>query len=84
MNSPIRVHRKGLGLTQGHLALLVGISPAMIAQWERGEHSPPVTRVKQMAELMGLDAAGLQAELSAHKAFVHRRVSRKLQSALVA
>ncbi len=67
MNSPIRVHRTDLGLTQGQLALLVGVSPAMVAQWERGEFSPPVARVEQMAGLMGLGETGFQAELSAHK-----------------
>ena len=84
MQSPIRVHRKGLNLTQGQLALLVGVSPAMVAQWERGEFPPPVTRVEQMAELMGLGEAGFQAELSAHKEYVRRGVARKLEAALVA
>ena len=82
MNSPIRVHRKGLGLTQGQLALLVGVSPATVAQWERGEFPAPVARVGQMAELMGLDGAGFQTELSAHKESVRRDVVRKLEGAL--
>ena len=84
MNSPIRVHRKGLGLTQGQLALLVGVSPATVAQWERGEFPPPVARTRQMAELMGLDGAGFQTELLAHKESVRRDVVRKLEGALVA
>ena len=82
MNSPIRVHRKGLGLTQGQLALLVGVTPASVAIWERGEYPPPVTRVEQMADLMGLGGAGFQAELSAHREYVHQGVTRKLEAAL--
>ena len=84
MQSPIRVHRKGLRLTQGQLALLVGVSPAQVAMWERAEFPPPVARIEQMAELMGLDGAGFQTELLAHKESVRRGVARKLEAALVA
>ena len=84
MQSPIRVHRKGLNLTQGQLALLLGVSPGMVAQWERAELSPPVARSKTMAKLMGLGEAGFQAELSAYRGQVRRGVAKRLSAALVA
>jgi hypothetical protein len=56
----------------------------MVAQWERGEFPPPVARVEQMAELMGLRETEFQAELLAHKEYVRRGVAKKLSAALVA
>ncbi len=84
MKNPIRTRRTGLGLTQGKLALTVGVSPGLVAQWERGDLMPPATRIKVLAELLGVDERRLSDGLSAFQNHQRREATKKLEDALVA
>lgn len=48
----IRSLRLAHGLTQHDTALLIGVSPTALGQWERGEAPPQVRRVKEFFERM--------------------------------
>ena len=84
MSNPIRTHRKNLGLTLAELALPLGVSPALVAHWERGEVLPPAARVRALAELLGVDERRLSDGLSAFQNHQRREATKKLEDALVA
>ncbi len=84
MSNPIRAHRKNLGLTMAELALSLGVSPALVAQWERGELLPPEARVRALAELLGLGEGLLLTELSVFRDRAREKAAKKLEDALVA
>ena len=83
MGNPIRVYRKRQGLSLPLLALPLGISHGVLAQWERGENLPPAARLKVLARLMGVGEAALLTQLSTYRNRVRRDVTEKLEAALV-
>lgn len=50
----IKQARKGLGLTQGHLAERLGVSPQAVSKWERGDNLPDVGLMPDLAEMLGV------------------------------
>lgn len=51
--------RQEKGLTQVALAEKLGISSQAISKWERGQAFPDVSRLDELAELLGVDMAYL-------------------------
>ena len=44
-------HRKAAGMTQEHAAELLGVATRTLQAWERGESTPPNTRVLAMCDI---------------------------------
>ena len=51
IGSFLRQSRKDKGLTQGHVAEILGVSAQAISKWERGENLPDVTYFPDLARL---------------------------------
>ncbi|MES2678840.1 MAG: pentapeptide repeat-containing protein [Bacteroidota bacterium] len=47
--------RKKINLSQAELAQQVSISPQAVGKWERGESTPDITTLNQLAEIFGVD-----------------------------
>ena len=51
-------HRRvALGMSTARLAEDIGVRPSEISRWERGDTTPPPTRIRAMARVLGLDQA---------------------------
>ena len=48
----VRKHR--LGLTQRELAALLDVDQVTVSRWERGEVTPRISSIRQLAEIAGL------------------------------
>ena len=48
----IKTMRMNAGLSQAAFAARIGVSPALVGQWERGECNPSVKRAKRLLEAM--------------------------------
>jgi len=59
----IREAREAIGLTQQQLGERIGLKPnsaqPVVAGWERGDRPIPRRRVKEVADLLGLDIKDL-------------------------
>jgi len=51
-NGGARVIREGVGLTASELAREVGVSPAAVSRWERGERIPRADVAERWADLL--------------------------------
>jgi transcriptional regulator with XRE-family HTH domain len=51
--------RKKRNLTQSKLAELLSISPQAISSWERGETMPDITKLSELADILGVSVDGL-------------------------
>ncbi len=58
----IRKARTDKGLSQGELANLVNASQQQIAAYEQGEHDMPMSRLFDIAALIGVTAGDLLAD----------------------
>jgi len=58
----IKVARAQQGLTQGQLAEALGIEPVTVSRIETGTHQPSISRLQQIAEVLGTSLAGLVAD----------------------
>lgn len=54
--------RESKGLSQSELAALVNASPAQIAHYERGEQEMPLSRLFDIASVLGVTAAEIFGE----------------------
>ena len=41
-------------MTQSELAMLLGVTPLTISNYERGERVPPLDKLKKMVEIFGV------------------------------
>ncbi|MCL2170426.1 MAG: helix-turn-helix domain-containing protein [Defluviitaleaceae bacterium] len=48
----IKERRKGLSMTQGHLAEGLGVSAQAVSKWERGENLPDVSLFPELAQML--------------------------------
>ena len=55
IGSLIRLRRKELGYTQGHIAAIMGISPRLVGEIERGRKTVGIQKVLDMATGLGID-----------------------------
>lgn len=60
----IAKYRKRAGLTQAGLSVLLGVSQASVAQWERGTREPSVAMLKRIAQVLGVTVDALISEES--------------------
>ena len=56
MGDRIRMHRARLHLSQTDLAKLIGISLTSMSAIERGDTDPRASRIKKLAEILGVSA----------------------------
>jgi transcriptional regulator with XRE-family HTH domain len=54
--------RTSKNLTQAALAKTVGVKQSALANWEAGDHSPPVTKIPDLARALGCEIVDLFAE----------------------
>ena len=47
------------GITRGYVAVMVGVTEAVVGRWINGLGSPSAPRAKQLAELLGVDVLDL-------------------------
>lgn len=47
----IRMHRQRLGLSQGSLGKLLGVSAVAVGKWERGISQPDIGTLSRMADI---------------------------------
>jgi len=59
----IRRYRLRHGLTQGHLATVIGVSQRTVSRWERGEDRPSIALQKHLRDLGWAPPAPLLASL---------------------
>ena len=52
LGANVKTRREALGLTQAHVANVVGVSRGSIANLERGQQDPPLSRVYALAEAL--------------------------------
>ena len=45
--------RNKIGLTQGELAVKIGVNQNTVSQWETGERVPRADKLIQLAEILG-------------------------------
>lgn len=55
----VRAHRKAAGLTQKELAEKLQTGQSTVAQWENGVRTPPIKRLFDIAEVLGVAPAVL-------------------------
>lgn len=48
----IRAARANLGMSQAQFAVHIGVSPALVGQWERGEGNPTMKNARKLAEVL--------------------------------
>ena len=61
--NPIRYYRKKKGLTQEDLANALGFRMATISSWELGKNKPHTEYIPNMAEVFGIPASELYAQV---------------------
>lgn len=61
----IRLARKNVGFTQKDLGERLGVSAAMIAQYENGSRSPKIETLHRLATALGVCVSDLTPDLSA-------------------
>jgi transcriptional regulator with XRE-family HTH domain len=47
----LKIHRKGMGLTQEDVALMLCVTPQSVSKWERGDTYPDITLLPALANL---------------------------------
>lgn len=52
MGCNIRKARKAVGIKQGELARLVGVTSGAVSQWEKGRTLPGAEKLKRIAEAL--------------------------------
>jgi transcriptional regulator with XRE-family HTH domain len=57
--SALRNARRHAGWTVNELAVVSGVSSSVLSSWERGGHQPTITRLRQVAEALGVEIADL-------------------------
>lgn len=60
----IRGKRSALGLTQQDIAVRLNITPGAYAKIERGETDPSISRIYEIADILGADPLQLITETS--------------------
>ena len=68
VSESLKSYRKAAGLTQQALAERLHTGQSTIAQWENGDRTPPVKRLLDIAEALGIAPSALldaQAEKEA-------------------
>jgi len=58
----IKVARAQQGLTQGQLAEALGVETVTVSRIETGAQQPSISRLQQIAEVLGTSLAGLVAD----------------------
>lgn len=58
----LRVALKGSGLSRAELASRLGVKASTIKSWVVGRRSPTVRRLLELADVLGIDVAGLFIE----------------------
>ena len=54
LGSRIAARRRVLGLTQGQVAVRMGVSPQAVSKWERGLACPDLVFLDDLAELLDI------------------------------
>ena len=54
LGSRIAERRRALGLTQGQVAVHMGVSPQAVSKWERGLACPDLVFLDDLAELLDI------------------------------
>ena len=54
LGSRIAARRRVLGLTQGQVAVHMGVSPQAVSKWERGRACPDLVFLDDLAELLNI------------------------------
>ena len=62
----IRELRESRGWTRLHLAVMLGVTPGTIYNWEKGRNEPKATQFKALAEAFGVPTESI--DLSAFQA----------------
>lgn len=62
MGAKLRQAREDKGLSQSELAILVNASQTQIAHYEKGEHEMPLSRLFDLAQVLGVSVADLYDE----------------------
>lgn len=57
--TPIRMSRIATGMTQGEFAKKLGVSQVTVCRWEMGYGFPKVSRLKEVADLLGVSVLDL-------------------------
>ena len=52
--SKIREARKALGISQGQLALMLGVTPGAVGQWEHGQTRPRAEKLLLISSILGV------------------------------
>ena len=65
LGSRIAERRRALGLTQGHVAVHMGVSPQAVSKWERGLACPDLVFFDDLAELLNVGVEELLVGVSA-------------------
>lgn len=52
LNNTLKVHRAKLGINQGELGQMAGVSRQTISSIERGEYNPSITLVLKLAKFL--------------------------------
>ena len=55
----LRARRRELGMTQLDLARVVGVTPAAISYWEKGEYHPSYKASSKLAKALGMSERDL-------------------------
>lgn len=55
----LRLRRLELGLSQGRLAGMLGVSQQTISRWESGSTAPGPRRIAELATALGIEVGGL-------------------------
>ena len=79
MENPIAEHRKGKGLTQAQLALLLDTSQPYVAQWEAGGVRPTEETIKRLAVVFHIQPEILQKELGEFYERTKKELTEKLR-----
>lgn len=54
LNNHLKHHRSNLGINQGELGKLAGVSRQTISSIERGEYNPSITLVLKLAKILNV------------------------------
>jgi len=79
----IRKYRKALGLTQAELAEKLGLTQALITNYERGLHNPPTTKLPDIAKALGIGVEQLYGIGAIESKTVEKRGSGKRRDAQI-